>query len=159
MPLAVFAFAMTLLSGCSEHRSVPQPTPQAAAQPQTPTTAAGPAEEQPGSVIKGSAAPGGVAATFEAHLKDGQVQKIAEARTPTGTGEYSFYGARLVEYHGSALQSAASIELKFSMSGGVIAATSSAGKVSDDEINAIRTRAQVLRSAAAARQATQGHGG
>jgi hypothetical protein len=157
MPLAMFAFAMTLMSGCSERHSAPQ----AAAQQQAPTTAAEPAEEpaEPGSVIKGSAAPGGVAATFAAHLKDGQVQKIAETRTPTGTGEYSFYGARLVQYHGNALQSAASIELKFDMSGGVIAATSSAGKVSDDEINAIRTRAQVLRSAATAQRATQGHGG
>jgi outer membrane murein-binding lipoprotein Lpp len=161
MPLAMFALAMALLSGCSERQHASEAAGQSAAQQPSPAIAAEPADEpsEPGSIIKGTAAPGGVAATFEARLKDGQVHKIAETRTPAGAGEYSFYGARLVEYHGSALQSDANIELKFNMSGVVTAATSSAGKVSDDEINAIRTRAQVLRSAAAARQATQGHGG
>lgn len=119
--------------------------------------------EDPGNVVKGAFAPGGLATTYEAHFQDNQLQRINEQRKTAGGaaagGEYSFYGARLMQYQGVALQSDARLELKFDMQGSVTAANSSAGKVSDEEISGIRNRAQMLRSHAVARRGTQGHAG
>jgi len=152
---------MLLLSGCSERHSaqIPSaaPTP-AAAQPESSS-----ALEDPGNVVKGAFAPGGLATTYEAHFQDNQLQRINEQRKTAGGaaagGEYSFYGARLMQYQGVALQSDARLELKFDMQGSVTAANSSAGKVSDEELSGIRNRAQMLRSHAVARRGTQGHAG
>ncbi|HEY4367096.1 MAG TPA: hypothetical protein VGN07_07640 [Steroidobacteraceae bacterium] len=103
-----------------------------------------------------------MATTYEARFENGQLQHIAESRKspiPAGSGDYDFYGARLMRYRGTALQSGANVELQFDMQGGLTDSRSSDGKVSDEEISAIRTRAQVLRSHAAARHAVQGHEG
>jgi hypothetical protein len=160
--LALPAIAtMLLLSGCSERHSAQAPSTaptSVATQPESPSTV-----EDPGNVVKGAFAPGGLATTYEAHFQGNQLQRINEQRkTADGAaagGEYGFYGARLMQYQGVALQSDARLELKFDMQGSVTAANSSAGKVSDEEISGIRNRAQMLRSHAVARRGTQGHAG
>jgi len=157
--LALPAIAtMLLLSGCSERHSTQSP-----AAPATQESQPEAAPEEPGSISKGAFAPGGLASTYEAHFKDGLLQRITEQRKSAaggeGKGDYGFYGARLMQYQGNALQSDASIELKFDMQGSLTASSSSAGKVSDEEIQAIRTRAGMLRSHAVARRGMQEHGG
>jgi hypothetical protein len=169
--LALPAIAtMLLVSGCSQRhpaQSAAPPVPQDSQSPSAAPAAANvqsetaPAPEDSGSVVRGAFAPGGLATTYEAHFRDNQLQRITEQRKSTGgadNGNYGFYGARLMQYQGDALHSGARIELKFDMQGSVIASSSSAGKVSDAQINAIRTRGQMLRSHAMARRATQGHG-
>jgi hypothetical protein len=160
--LALVALAgLVLLSGCSQRHST-EPSAQPSL-PVSPSPAASPdSASRPGDIVRGALSPGGVATTYEAHFENGQLQRIAESRKspgPAGNGEYAFYGARLMHYRGAALQSAASVELQFDMQGSLTDSHSSDGKVSEEEVSAIRTRAQVLRSHAVARHAMQGHEG
>ena len=115
-----------------------------------------------GDELKASLAAGTTPATYAAAFADGQLKRIAEERKPAGAparhANYVFYGARLIEYSGAALQSDATLELRFDMQGGIESASGSAGQPADAEINAIRNRAQLLRSHALARRATRGHG-
>jgi hypothetical protein len=142
-------------AGCSERHAAPAAN----------TTNESAAEEEDSSqdVIKAALPLGNVAATYRASFEAGQLKRIAEERKPEGAaarrGKYVFYGARLIEYSGAALQSDATLELHFDMQGGLVSAAGSAGKPDDAELSALRNRAQLLRSHALARKSTRGHGG
>jgi hypothetical protein len=143
--------------GCSERHATPaaNTTNESAPVPEE--------EDTSQDVIKAALPLGNVAATYRASFEDGQLKRIAEERKPQGAaarrGKYVFYGARLIEYSGAALQSDATLELHFDMQGGLVSAAGSAGKPEDAELSAIRNRAQLLRSHALARKSTRGHGG
>lgn len=161
--LAVLA-TLLLSNGCSQRQPAQSPASAATQSPSagSPTSqAASTPDEAPGSVVKASFAPAGLATSYEAHFDKEQLQRITEQRkdaaADAGHGEYTFYGARLTGYRGGALQSAAHIELTFDIQGTLTASTSSAGKVNEEEITAIRTRAQILRSHAVARRGIRGH--
>lgn len=107
---------------------------------------------------------GAASATYVASFDAGKLQSIAEARTPPAAaarrGNYVFYGgARLTQYSGAALLSDATVDLRFDMQGALICASGSAGRPGDDEVSAIRNRAQLLRSHALARKSTRDHSG
>lgn len=100
----------------------------------------------------------GVSTSYSVYFDGAQLQRIAEARKPAGTGDYRFHGARLTQYTGTALHSAANIELRFDLQGALIT-KQQAASVNESEIAEIRNRAQLLRSMALARRATQAHTG
>lgn len=145
------------LTGCSERHATPASS--------TANESAPMPEEEDASqdVIKAALPMGNVAATYRASFEEGQLKRIAEERKPQGAaarrGKYVFYGARLIEYSGAALQSDATLELRFDMQGGLMSATGSAGQPNDGEVSAIRNRAQLLRSHALARKSVRGHSG
>jgi hypothetical protein len=62
-----------------------------------------------------------------------------------------------LEYDGAALKSAATLKLRFDVQGSVITASADGAAASAEEIAAIRSRAQLLRSHALAQQATRTH--
>ena len=145
------------LAGCSERHA----TPAASTADESATQPAPMLEEDTSQDVIEAALPmGNVAATYRASFEEGQLKRIAEERKPQGAtarrGKYVFYGARLIEYSGAALQSDATLELRFDMQGGLM---STADKPDDAELSAIRNRAQLLRSHALARRSTRGHGG
>lgn len=153
--------AAVTLSSCTE-----QPSPTAAPVPPQATSTeaaatAGPATD-PRDTVKANASPGGVPTAYVAYFDAEQLQRIAETRKTGGAGtargEYFFYGARLTQYRGAALNDGSSIELNFDVQGALAASNPGAGKaISDEEVAAIRNRAQLLRSLALARRATQSH--
>lgn len=151
--------AAITLSSCSERSS---PAPAAQANAATEAATAPDLAADPQDTVKASAAPGGVPTAYVAYFDAGQLKRITETRKPEGAdtanGEYVFYGARLTQYRGASLNSGASIELNFDMQGALTSANTSAGDpLGDEEVGAIRNRAQLLRSAALARRSTQSH--
>lgn len=152
------------LAGCSDRKPPAAPTP--AAKPFTPVEHEPTMEEkaQQQDKVEAALASGTTPTTYVASFETGKLQSIAETRTVPATavrrGNYVFYGgARLTEYSGAALLSDATVDLRFDLQGAVTSASGSAGKPSDDEISAIRNRAQLLRSHALARKSTRDHSG
>ena len=147
-----------LFAACSDRQAGPAPSATNEATQSAPT----PEEDTSQDVIKAALPMGNVAATYRASFEAGQLKRIAEERKPQGAaalrGNYVFYGARLIEYSGAALQSDATLELHFDMQGGLMSAAGSAGKPDEAELSAIRNRAQLLRSHALARKSTRSHG-
>jgi hypothetical protein len=100
---------------------------------------------------------GGIEATYEATFGEQERVRIAEQRADR-KGEYELRGARLLHYSGGGLSSADQIELRFSLQGVLeLAKSGSGGTVSQEEISAIRERAQLLRSHALAQKTTRDH--
>jgi outer membrane protein TolC len=100
----------------------------------------------------------GIEATYEAAFEEQERLRIAEQRADSRRGEYELRGARLLHYSGSGLSSADAIELRFSLQGVLeLAKSGSGGIVSQEEISAIRERAQLLRSHALAQKTTRDH--
>lgn len=144
---------LLLAAGCSKE---PPPAPP----PSTPLVeqrAADPVQK-PTEEFRGSFAPGGVAATYRAKFSEGKIQSLEETRKASSqTGTYEFLGARLMKYHGAALNSSDTIELEFDEQGKVLKARAGDKDVSAEEITAIRDRAQSLRSHAVAQHGVKGH--
>ena len=158
------AIALSMLAaGCSDRHStassaaVKDTSSQQAAAESAPMR-----DTEPQDILKAELAAGGTPATYEATFEEGQLKRITEERKPAGAAarraDYVFYGARLLEYSGAALQSDATVDLRFDMQGGLTSSSGSNGKPGDVEINAIRNRAQLLRSHALARKSVHGHG-
>ena len=100
----------------------------------------------------------GIEATYEATFAEDERVRIAEQRADSRRGEYELRGARLLHYSGNGLSSADDIELRFSLQGVLeLAKSGSGGTVSQEEISAIRERAQLLRSHALAQKTTRDH--
>ena len=100
----------------------------------------------------------GIAATYEATFDESERVRIAEQRADSRKGEYELRGARLLHYSGNGLSSADAIELRFSLQGVLeLANSGSGGTVPQEEISAIRERAQLLRSHALAQKTTRDH--
>lgn len=103
---------------------------------------------------------GSTQSNYTAHLTNGRVASIDEARTANGNssqGTYSFYEARLMKYTGDALTSSGHEEIEFDLHGAIKRSQSDAGTPSTDEIGAIRNRAELLRSYALTQQTIQAH--
>ena len=111
-----------------------------------------------GDVMRGNVAAGGIPTSYAAYFDQDHLGRIIETRKPAdssnATGDYVFTEARLIQYKGTALHSDAAIELTFDLHGVLTAATPG---IDSQEIAAVRTRAQLLRSLALARHASQTH--
>jgi hypothetical protein len=151
--LAITIAASLLASACSKEPA-PSPTPST---PLVEQRAADPLQK-PTEEFRGSFAPGGIAATYRARFSEGKIQSLEETRKASAqTGTYEFLGARLMKYHGAALNSNDMIELEFDEQGKVRKARAGDNDVSAEEITAIRDRAQSLRSHAVSQYAVKGH--
>jgi hypothetical protein len=113
------------------------------------------------STIRGSITLNGMQVRYTAHLKKGRIASIDEVRSaqdgrsPQGT--YSFYEARLVKYSGQAFAASEREEVEFDLHGAIKQSRADGGTPSAGEIDAIRNRAELLRSHALTQQAVQAH--
>ena len=81
-----------------------------------------------------------------------------ETRNGTSqTATYEFLGARLIKYSGAALKSNDHVELELDPSGKLIRASAGDKEASQEEVTAIRDRAQSLRSHAVSQYEVKGH--
>jgi hypothetical protein len=152
-PLLTATMILALLTACSD-RSTPQSTPE----PSSPQTTLAPLDAEPGAV-RAKLNVGGIPAEYVAHFEMDQLARIDERRQPPNVSplrsEYTFKGARLLGYRGAKLTDAAQLDLEFDMQG--VLQSGHGPNVNDEELAAIRNRAQVLRSHALAQRATQMH--
>jgi hypothetical protein len=143
-----------LLAGCSE-----KPAPVAATPPPAPATTAAQPETDNANVTRAKLNAGGVAAGYSAHFDAEKLVRIDEQRQPQGgaalSGEYTFQGARLLHYRGAKITQPATLDLEFDMQG--VLQQGRGPDVTDEEIAAIRNRAQLLRSHALAQRASRAH--
>jgi hypothetical protein len=140
------------LGGCSKEPTAPQSAPltPAITQPNDATVNA--------PKLSGRISAAGIEATYEAKFEEQERLLISEQRADSRRGEYELRGARLLHYSGSGLSSADAIELRFSLQGVLeLAKSGNGGTVSQEEISAIRERAQLLRSHALAQKTTRDH--
>jgi hypothetical protein len=87
----------------------------------------------------------------------GKLQRIVEERAAMGhqaSGRYDFYGARLVRYSGEQLHETGSVDLQFDLRGAVLGDTAG---LSAADLDAIKTRGQLLRSHALAQLESRSH--
>lgn len=134
---------LALIAGCSKQQPAPQESWTLDAK----------------DVTKGNVTAGGVQTRYEAHFDGQQLQRIIETRSVKSredSGDYTFRGARLLEYRGVTLNGRTQAELTFNMQGVL---TSDRGDLTPEEIAAITNRGQLLRSLALSRKSSQGHGG
>ncbi|HEY5754669.1 MAG TPA: hypothetical protein VIU34_02540 [Steroidobacter sp.] len=144
---------LLLAAGCSKE----SPPPTSPGTPLVEQRAADPVQK-PGEEFRGSFAPGGIDATYRARFIEGKIQSLEETRKASSqTGTYEFLGARLMKYHGAALNSTDTIELEFDEQGKVLKARAGDKDVSAEGITAIRDRAQSLRSHAVSQHSVKGH--
>jgi hypothetical protein len=144
---------MLLAAGCSKE----SPPPTSPSTPLVEQRAADPAPK-PSEEFHGSFAPGGIDTKYRARFVEGKIQSLEETRKASSqTGTYEFLGARLMKYHGAALNSTDTIELEFDEQGKVLKARAGDKDVSAEEITAIRDRAQSLRSHAVSQHSVKGH--
>ena len=151
--ISLLIATMLLAAGCSKESSPP-------ATPSTPLVEQRAADsvQKPTEEFNGSFAPGGIAATYRAKFSDGKIQSLEETRKASSqTGTYEFLGARLMKYHGAALNSTDTLELEFDDQGKVLKARAGDKDASAEQITAIRDRAQTLRSHAVAQHSVKGH--
>jgi hypothetical protein len=95
---------------------------------------------------------------YAAHFESGQLVRITEDRQADAVahaGEYTFKGARLIAYRGAALSASSAVDLQFDMQG--MLQSGQGPDVTQEDISAIRGRAQLLRSHALAQRATRTH--
>jgi hypothetical protein len=151
--------AAAVLAGCSK-----QPAPMTATQSSEPPATSAPEPESnsaanSGNVMRARLNASGVAAEYSAHFDGKNLVRIDEHRQPQGSsavdGEYTFQGARLLRYHGAKISQPAVMDLQFDMQGAL-----QSGRVADvtaEDIDAIRNRAQLLRSHALAQRGAREH--
>ena len=140
------------LGACSKESATTQSAPLTPAIAPTTDAAAN------SRTLRGRINSAGIAATYEATFAEEERVRIAEQRADSRQGEYELRGARLLHYSGNGLSSADDIELRFSLQGVLeLAKSGSGGTVSQEEISAIRERAQLLRSHALAQKTTRDH--
>lgn len=156
----VAALTLSLFAGCSKQEPAAtqaQETKQAAPPVQHEEVAP---EKDPtdGSVVTAKVDASGIPVKYTAHFDGDKLTRIDEVRNADGRqGEYDFYGARLVKYSGAATASAATLLIEFDMTGSVESAQADPSPMAHSEINAIRERAQLLRSHALAQRETRMH--
>jgi hypothetical protein len=155
--LLCIAMGSALVSACSKAPPPPnKPASQSASQAQAPQ----PLDGNPisGETLTAQVAAGGIPTRYVAHFEQHKLMRIDETRqADLARGSYEFYGARLLRYAGAALDSAAPVVLEFSMTGSVEKSLSGDGPASQEQIDAIRSRGQLLRSHALAQQSTRTH--
>lgn len=145
--------AVVVVVACSKESATPN-------SPTTPLVEQRAADPKPVRVeeFRGKFAPGGMAASYRATFRDGQITALEETREPgSQTGAYEFHGARLMKYQGAALGSEEKIELEFDQQGKVLVSRAGNQEASPEQISAIRDRAHSLRSHAVAHHDVRGH--
>lgn len=141
--------AVALISACS---------PDSSLENESATQTLLPLPSESTDVLRAKLDAAGLPTEYAARFDADRVQRITEHRKQGDTtvaAEYAFVGARLVEYRGPNLQAPEQLELQFDMQGAVVSGRSP--NVSDEDIAAIRDRAQLLRSHAVAQRAAQMH--
>ncbi len=104
---------------------------------------------------------GGVASRYAPRFRGESLVRIEELRgrgTQAVQGAYAFQGARLMRYEGAPLDGAGSLLLEFDLQGKVVTARHDDAAATNEQISAIRTRAQLLRNHALAQQVSRTHG-
>jgi hypothetical protein len=147
------AALIVTLAACSDGS-----TPQSAPVPVPSPTALPPLEAEPGA-LHAKLNAGGIPAEYVAHFEAHQLARIDEQRQAPNNAllrsEYTFKGARLLSYRGAQPSDVGQLDLQFDMQG--VLQSGQGPNVSDEEIAAIRNRAQLLRSHALAQRATKMH--
>jgi hypothetical protein len=117
-------------------------------------------QEDDPNLTRGKLNAGGVSASYAAHFESEKLVRIDEERRAqdgaTFTGEYTYQGARLLHYRGAKPTAPATLDLEFDMNGAL--RSGQGPDVSEDDVAAIRNRAQLLRSHALAQRTSRGHG-
>jgi len=158
-PLVVAASSLGMTAGCSKPPDSAIAPAGSALHADTAVTT----ESNPRDVLHGEGSVGGVPTRYSAYFEATQLRRISETRQPQGagehvdTGEYVFHGARLVEYQGTAPDSAVDIELHFDSQDALVPPTGNAPQIDAADLRSIRTRAQLLRSLVLARRSTETH--
>ncbi len=155
---SIFCLLLSALvaMGCSEKPAPVQPANTDAVSSE-PARSSLPAAD--GNVTRAKLNASGVTAEYAAHFDAEKLVSIDEARQPQPgsllSGQYTYQGARLLRYQGAKVSEPAQLDLQFDLQG-----TLQSGQgpdVSDEEIAAIRARAQLLRSHALAQRASRSH--
>lgn len=143
--------AALLIGGCSDKSAAPAPQPATATQE-------APMQRDP-NTTRAKLNALGIPTDYAARFDTEKLVSIEEQRRPTDgevlDGEYFFEGARLIRYRGAKVSRPAALDLQFDMQG---ALQSGAGPdVTEEDIIAIRDRAQLLRSHAVAQRSARAH--
>jgi hypothetical protein len=148
---------IAVLVGCSPEE---QPAPQ------TPITPAIQGAQNPrftdtDQILSAELTASGAPTSYDAHFTNGQLTRIEEsrARKPEGfaRGDYEFQGARLLKYTGAPLEGDGLFALELDLQGRILDARIDERAASPEEVNAVRARAQLLRSHALAQSASRAH--
>ena len=143
-----------LCAACSDRAASP-PQPEQQTNTSEPTVT----PEETGDVSRAKLTTGGIPSQYVAHFENKQLVKIDEERKPEGGatlhGEYTFAGARLMQYRGAKVATPAPLDLQFDLRGAL--QSGSGPDVSDEDVEAVRTRAQLLRSHALAHREISAH--
>ena len=159
----------TLLAGCAKQEP---PTPQASPAPaaQAPAT-----QEDDPNVMRAKLNAGGVTASYAAHFDSEKLVRIEEERRAQDgaafSGEYTYQGARLLNYRGAKFAAPdrspsgasagaqerppATLNLEFDMQGKL--QSGQGPDINEEDVAALRNRAQLLRSHALAQRTSRGH--
>lgn len=104
---------------------------------------------------------GGISARYTPLFNGERLVRIEERReranAPDALGTYAFQGARLMRYEGAPLGGSGTLLLEFDLQGKVLTARHGDAPAADEQIGAIRTRAQLLRSHAQAQHVSRTH--
>jgi hypothetical protein len=152
--------AAIVLAGCSK-----APAPVAATPPPETSTTSAPALESNGAdVVHAKLNASGVAAEYSAHFDGKSLVRIDERRQVQGSsalaGEYTFQGARLLRYRGARIAQPDApqpgmLDLQFDLQG--VLQSGRVADVTEEDVQTIRTRAQLLRSHALAQRSAREH--
>lgn len=175
--MAATLTAVCLLSACKQQHSEPHSVQHAETSTPESTARADSASAVPGAIppvdARGSVARATGPSTdrvitvravianlpteYSASFATNQLRVIAETREAGGRrapGRYEFYGARLTRYSGERLLAAGTAQLEFDLQGVLLSRPT---ELSSSDVEAIKTRGQLLRSHALAQQATRTH--
>ena len=149
---ALVLLSAVLVTGCSKQE----------APPATSTVAASPKsseQEDDANMTRAKLNAGGVAASYAAHFDAEKLVRIDEERRLASgaplNGEYKYQGARLMTYRGAKIDELDTLELQFDAQG--VLQSGHSPDVTEEDIAAIRNRAQLLRSHALAQRASRSH--
>ena len=145
---------LAALSACSKKAEAPAPL--------TPTLQSQDAPKPaPGEILSATVTAAGIPATYEARFEGGQLARVDEVRTNAdgdqSSGAYEFRGARLLKYSGPAIGASTQLDLAFDMQGRTTKAQAGARDATAEEIDAVKERAQLLRSHALAQSSVRTH--
>lgn len=154
--LALIASAM-FVAGC-ESRSKQQQDlgDDVPPSPSIPLAAVAAADSERKAIVTDA---GGIAARYAPEFAaNGALVRIDEERTADRTrGSYLFQGARLLRYEGAPLNGSGTLLLELDLQGKTLTARYNDGPASEEQVSAIRARAQLLRNHALAQHAARSH--
>lgn len=137
---------MMLVTACRDR------TPEKPTQPPLPTTSEVSAGDDEKPTLVSRIEAGGRASEYRAYFDQKHLARIRETYSDSATqAEYQFEGARLMRY------ASESLELVLDAQGRIERALENGQPVAPDKIEAIRTRANMLRSHALALHASRSH--